>query len=211
MNDDNDTSTPAPTGPLDIKICIPFYVYPTIWEDSNAWKTLVETAANSRAKIIAVVNPNNGPGDEVNSDYVTGIAMLREADIEVIGYIHTSYAQKPLSDVSNDIQKWSDFYQITGMFVDECCADNSNIGYYRSLSDVFRANEASTIIINPGLEPTNSYFDVADGVVTFENYYEEWAKQRVTGRGNESSCVLIHSCGSEKEMRAAVDKIANGR
>ena len=43
--------------------------------------------------IIAVVNPDSGPGSAVEADYTAGIAKLIAANIRVLGYVGTDYTK----------------------------------------------------------------------------------------------------------------------
>src|SRR4051794_38334383 len=73
-------------------ILIPAYFSPgTRWTELND--------AARRVPLIAIMNPNNGPGTSSSSSYVTAINSLRQSGGRVIGYVYSSYTARPLANV----------------------------------------------------------------------------------------------------------------
>src|SRR5215510_14169449 len=71
-------------------IMIPLYTYPT----DGTWAAVIQArAAHPKVPILAVINPNSGPGTSKSSDYATGIGNLQTAGVTVIGYVPTGYAK----------------------------------------------------------------------------------------------------------------------
>ena len=51
-------------------------------------------ASGKQAPIVAIVNPNSGPGDHVDSNYVAIIDRARRGGVTVVGYIGTRYTKR---------------------------------------------------------------------------------------------------------------------
>jgi len=65
-------------------IVVPAYFYPgSLWSSMN-W-------AAGRVPLVAIMNPNSGPGTTQDPQYVAAVNSLRAADGKVIGYVSTSY------------------------------------------------------------------------------------------------------------------------
>jgi len=122
------TLSPTP-GPVDIrmKVLLPLYIYPP-WDS-----VLVE---NNPQNLIAIMNPNSGPGDSYDSEYANAVANLQIAGSNVIGYIATNYASN--SNISNLLQQVSNYnawYGVNGIFYDEMSTQASNVSFYQDLYD----------------------------------------------------------------------------
>ena len=87
----------------------------------------VASAAALGTKIIAIVNPNNGPNapSETVALYHVCIDYLKTNGVEVIGYIHTKVGYPNISgyrdvdDTKADVAAWQNNYAVDGIFIDE--------------------------------------------------------------------------------------------
>ena len=71
----------APAAAADLRILLPLYSYPT-WYDAQAYLWDDVAAAAARAPIVAIVNPDSGPGGgPPNDDYAHGLADLGAAGL----------------------------------------------------------------------------------------------------------------------------------
>jgi hypothetical protein len=159
---------------------VPAYFYPV---PNGAWETLNRTAL--RVPLIAILNPNSGPGTSAENNYRQAISNLHSAGGRVIGYVHTSYGARLLSDVKEDVDRYLSFYSVDGFFIDEM--DNRNLplsyGYYADLYQYIKANNAAFIVVgNPGTTTREEYLTGADMLVTFENNtgYDTYVPDRWT-------------------------------
>lgn len=86
--------------------------------------------SHGNAHFVVIVNPGNGPGPDVVPDdnYLREIPQLTAyPNVDVVGYVHTTFAQRDLSAVTHDINTYSNWAQqgqhpglgISGIFVDE--------------------------------------------------------------------------------------------
>src|SRR6267143_1384422 len=107
------TSFAAPTNS---GIVIPLYTYPT---DGSWAATLQARNAHPNVPIIAVINPNNGPGGSSDSNYVQGVKNFQAAGIIVLGYVATGYASHAMSNLDAQINSYKSWYKVNGIMFDE--------------------------------------------------------------------------------------------
>jgi hypothetical protein len=158
-----DRHVPAPLG-----ILAPAYIYPSA--GGSDWDRLAADA--KYVPITAIANPASGPGDQSNPEYTAAIDKLRAVGGKVIGYVHTSYAARPLKEVEAEVKQYKAWYHLDGIFVDEMSsdADPKHLAYYRSLDNfIHHQSRAWTVVGNPGTNTPASYAKVADTLVLFEN------------------------------------------
>jgi len=149
-----------------LKMLVPLYVYP-----GSAWDQVV-TAAATGVKIIAIINPNSGPdANGPDSSYKTYMQKLTTAGVDMVGYIHTSYGARSISDVQKDISTYASKYPgLKGIFVDEASADASEVAYYTQVYNAIKANSGyANTILNPGTQPDQGYLDISTNIVIFES------------------------------------------
>lgn len=154
-------------------IAIPMYVDPTaspaLWSQAN------DAGA---AVALLVANPDSGPGTSAEAEYTQAIAATHAAGQAIVGYVHTSYGSRALSDVEADVDSWYSFYPaIDGIFVDETSTDVSTVAsYYQPLDAYVKAKTGGprTVVINPGTIVDESFMQAADIVVTFEDTYANY-------------------------------------
>jgi len=164
----------------DLKILIPLYSYPNWWDSQNYnWKQLIELKNKyPHAEIIAIINPSNGHFSKSNSDFEHGIKDLHDANIKMVGYVYTSYGDRPVDEVKADIEAWQEFYQdlgINGIFFDEVATNKDKLEHYGQLSSIAKSRGFENIILNPGITTDQSYIDsgIATIVVSYENPHDK--------------------------------------
>ena len=130
--------------------------------------------AASKVPLIAIMDPNNGPGSSKNSGYVTALANLHAAGGKVTGYVYSSYAARPIADVEADIDTYLAWYDVDGFFVDEMenDSDPDHIAYYASLYQYIKSKGAQySVTGNPGSNTQEAYLSTptADCLMNFES------------------------------------------
>jgi hypothetical protein len=146
---------------------VPLYTPPT----DPSWNTVIAAAAaHPTVGVVAVVNPGNGPGAAVDPGYASGIARLRAAGIEVLGYVATGYAANSPVVVKADIDRWKAFYpgQIDGIFFDEQSVKAADVPYYRDVSQYAKAQGLSFTVGNPGMDTSEAYVGALDMMLIYE-------------------------------------------
>jgi hypothetical protein len=124
---------------------------------------------------LAIMNPNSGPGEVFDPYLSDAVAASRDEGLDVIGYVTTSYAQRPIADVAAEIRRFYDWYPIDGIFLDEVPTDCVHIDYFEQLQATIQAEDTrARIAINPGTQTNECYVEVADILLTFEGDLATW-------------------------------------
>ncbi|HSB57648.1 MAG TPA: spherulation-specific family 4 protein, partial [Nitrosopumilaceae archaeon] len=147
-------------------IMIPLYSYPT----STAWSNVIAAKnAHPSVPIVAIINPNSGPGTSQNQAFVTGIQKLKDAGIIVLGYIPTKYAVRSSASVMHDIDSYKSWYAVDGVKFDEMTNTVGYETYYSNLSDYAKSIGLAMTVGNPGADVPPSYIGIVDNLTIFEN------------------------------------------
>ncbi|MGH9919253.1 MAG: spherulation-specific family 4 protein [Nitrososphaerales archaeon] len=153
---------------IDSGVVIPLYNYP-----DSTWSTIAQTAqANPNVPIIAVINPDNGPGSSQDPTYLAGVQSLQAAGVKVIGYVATGYATSSYSAVSsveslaNDYKVW---YNVNGIFFDEMSNVATYESYYSTLNSYVKSDGMTYTMGNPGTSVPDGYIGILNTLVIDEN------------------------------------------
>jgi hypothetical protein len=157
-------------GAAPLGIMVPAYFYPG--SGGGLWNAL-NTAA-PRVPLVAIMNPGSGPGTSQDSNYVQALARLHQAGGKVTGYVHTSYAARPLADAESDVDLYLSFYAVDGFFIDEMTSDSdtNHLNYYAALYQYIKAKGPNySVTGNPGTSTPEDYLTkpTADTLMTFED------------------------------------------
>lgn len=201
-----------------LEIVVPAYFYPSAGSD---WNKL--NAAAAKVPVTAIMNPFNGPGNSLDSNYASAVNSLRAAGGHVIGYVYSSYATRPQQQVIADIDRYDSWYNVDGIFVDEMTntgpADRLN--YYRDLYNHVKVIDPTWQVMgNPGTTTIEQYltWPTADRLMVFENVgsaYPGHVPSSWNFNYNRSKFVhLVHTESSSANMLAdlnlAVQRNAGG-
>lgn len=132
---------------------VPFYVNP----GDGAWSQLVAAkAAVPAAHVIAIINPDSGPGSSKDPGYSSG-------------YVATTYGKKPTSEAFAEIDKYAEWYpQLQGIFFDEMSEDASDAGFYTQLRDHVFSKGWDITVGNPGVVVPDSLASVLNTTLIYE-------------------------------------------
>jgi hypothetical protein len=188
-----------------IDLLIPAYANPCCEPGNAMWATLLESAqSNQDVRLHVIFNPDNGPGLNVDANYLSAdgtgpLPSLKQAGAIIYGYVATNFATKSMDEVKADIDAYFDnFYvgQIDGVFLDEMSNNLAFSSYYRQINDYVKSKIAlASVIGNPGIATTinpdqqsvfsvSDYIDSVDVLVTFEGSFDGYAV-------NDSSARLL--------------------
>jgi hypothetical protein len=149
-------------------VVIPLYVYP-----DSTWTTIATTAkANPNVPIIAVINPNSGPGLSYDPTYLASVQNLQSSGVTVLGYVATGYATSSYSSTSNmesQILQYKTWYNVNGVFFDEMSNTPGYESYYSTLNSYVKSNGMTYTMGNPGTSVPASYMGVLDNLVIYES------------------------------------------
>ena len=134
---------------------MPLYTYPT----DPSWDQVVAAkVAHPKVRVVAVVNPSNGPSTSRTDAYAVGIDKLAAAGVEVVGYVYTEYGARNAATVQRDMDSWRSFYpKVSGIFFDEQSNQAPLIEYYRQLSAYAHGKGFGLTIGNPGTDTSEGY------------------------------------------------------
>ncbi|MGP0065901.1 MAG: spherulation-specific family 4 protein, partial [Isosphaeraceae bacterium] len=140
-----------------LRLLVPAYIYPNK-DGRKEWNRLMAVA--SKVDIVAVANPDSGPGSASNADYSAIIADAAGHGVKLVGYVNTQYAKRALAEVEKDIDTWVDFYpQIAGFFLDQQSCDAQSATYYAELRTYVRGKLRDPLVItNPGSPCDRAFF-----------------------------------------------------
>lgn len=141
--------------------------------------------------------------------FSAGISKLNSySNVQTIGYVDTATGGRPYSSVTADIQayaNWANYspknIAVKGIFFDDFTVSTTQASYTYASNIANYAHEhvsGASVIFNPGGLSPVKYFDYADTIVEFENYYSDYASPKTissisaSGAPLGNSAVLIH-------------------
>ena len=159
------------TAHAELEIVVPAYFYPS--GGGGLWTQL--NSAASQVPLTAIMNPGNGPGVALDGNYSAAVNSLRAAGGRVIGYVYTSYTSRPFGDVIADIDRYSSFYNVDGIFVDEMSniGSTDSLNYYKSIYEHVKSIDPTWEVMgNPGTTTIEQYltWPTADRLMVFEGF-----------------------------------------
>lgn len=150
-----------------VELLVPAYFYPGT--HTAEWQQLTDTAA--RQPLSVIINPDNGAGTAIDASHSTAINALRAAGGKVYAYVGTDWGARSFSEVTQEIDRYLDWYALDGFFVDEVSEYAKDLGYFTDLgSHVRESNPALGLIGNPGTPADIGYLDIFDTLVIFEEF-----------------------------------------
>ena len=145
-------------------IIIPMYIYPTDAYTNADYNGLITLKRQNRTiPMIAITNPNSGPGSVTDGNYTMVHNRMKAAEIHVAGYVSTNYRGNSVSVVKGIIDDWKTYYpEIDGIFFDEQSDGTTDlpteIAYYQEVADYAREVGFWLTVSNPGTFVDNSFF-----------------------------------------------------
>jgi len=179
-----------------VGILLPIYRYP-VGDGKLEWDSVASVAVTySKLPFYIVVNNEGGapysknPPDNI-IDWADPLGALNsKSNVQTLGYIATTFGQRPIAEVKAGIDQyatwttqtgWSgavDDISVDGIFFDETDTDPSKLDYNKEIAQYARTVLAgrpgatgAIVVLNPGVPVnSNSYslFDVADAIVQIE-------------------------------------------
>jgi len=145
---------------------VPLYTSPT----DGSWAALIQTKiAYPNVPMVAIVNPQSGPGNNASHAYAAGIRELQAAGIKVLGYVATGYGSLPVASAERDIAAYWSWYQVNGTMFDEMPAASGQEGYYDTLNAYAKSLGMTFTVGNPGGPISTSYVGILDTLIIYEN------------------------------------------
>jgi hypothetical protein len=146
-------------------LIVPLYSYP-----GSNWTNLVwAKQVNENVPIIAVVNPNDGPGWSQDINFVLGINTLQSAGVSVIGYVWTDYGARSITNAEADILAYKNWYGVNGIYLDQMSNIPGWEWYYSTLNSYAKSLGMTLVVGNPGASVPPSFVGTVDSIVIYEN------------------------------------------
>jgi hypothetical protein len=143
-------------------------VIPAYFNPGAAWTQAISGGSSVG---IMIMNPNSGPGTRRDASYAAYVNSAKATGVKVLGYVHTSYGARNAGIVRAEVDLYKTWYGVTDVFFDETSGDTGHLGYYQSLANYVHTTPGSTVMLNPGTVPDESYMNVGDIVAIFESDY----------------------------------------
>lgn len=210
------------------KVSYPSYWWASFYQedpDKDLWKKTLSDPATAG---YVIINPNSGPGDEVNSDWATQADIARTSGATVLGYISTDYANKAIArdgsrtyyTIAAEARKYVDWYSVDGFFLDETSNGWSDEQaedhiWYEELTSLLRDEFPNAHLIgNAGANTRPEYLPLFDVLVTFENSAENYlaaspqslVPDHYKKVGPGKFWHMIHDITSEDQARGVLEK-----
>ena len=179
-------------------------VIPMYGRDAGFEEVMKAKSDSHDTEMIVVINPSNGPGSNEESHWSEVVEDLQDEDIQVIGYVSTAYAGRSESEVQEEIDRYTNWYGLDGIFFDE--VSPSAQPYYKDLYDYVK-DESDLVVLNPGAAVPESYEKAADIIIVYENY---GVPSGVTSNGISESMLGALPYGvsaSESEFKELSDEV----
>lgn len=145
---------------------------------SGKWVSLAAGGSN----VVAIINPDSGPDFTGTDATVDCLPHLRTARNTLVGYVATGYGQRPLADISKDIQRYKEAYRpyITGLFLDEGISwwqgSAAMTARYNTIAKLGRDAGFKYLVINSGTRFPSQFLATFNVTVGYEGPASNWRK-----------------------------------
>jgi len=151
-------------------LAIPLYTYPCFTTTQCTWTTVIQAKlAYPSVPLLAVINPNSGPGSSKDPNYVQGVKNLQSAGVVVLGYVWTNYGRESLSKVESQVNSYKNWYAVNGIFFDGMANVAGSEKYYSTLNTYVKSLGMTYTMGNPGTSTLKSYFGSLDSIIIYED------------------------------------------
>jgi Spherulation-specific family 4 len=151
------------------QLIVPAYFHPAVCPQD--WEMLAERAPQVR---LIILNLDSGPGAEPDPAFMPALNRLHAAGVAVAGYVDTNYTERPAGDVLNDIERYIDWYDVSGVFFDRVSSNAESLDHYAYLTRQARETGARLVAFNHGTHPVEGYADHGDLLGTFEGAWRDY-------------------------------------
>ncbi len=100
---------------------------------------------------IAIINPDTGPEDYQDSNYVRGVKEMQAAGIIVLGYVDTTYASDDISSVEANARLYDNWYDVDGIMSDDMSNTTSDESYYATSNSYVKSLGMNFTMETPGV------------------------------------------------------------
>ena len=161
-------TTPPPDHPLKTTILpktgvyVALYMYPTGNGAAEWQKVIDEKTKHPSVPIVATFNPNSGPGSAKDTNIANWVAKLKAAGVIAIGYTYDDYGTRSISALKADADKYKNWYNADGLFIDEFTNKVGFEDHYRDITAYVKSTGMKMTMGNPGTDVPRSYIGTVD-------------------------------------------------
>jgi hypothetical protein len=162
--EDTTKSTPSSIGDLIPKtgVFVALYMYPGTTGSVHWQKVIDEKTKHPSVPIVAAFNPSSGPGNAKDNNIASWVAKLKNAGVIAIGYTYDDYGTRSLSALKADADKYKNWYNADGLFIDEFTNKVGYENHYRDLTAYAKSLGMKMTMGNPGTDVPKSYIGTVD-------------------------------------------------
>ena len=143
-------------------VYVPLYMYPS-GTGATWWQKVIDAKnAHPSVPIVATFNPNSGPGTAKDSNIASWVTKLRQAGVITIGYTYDNYGSRSLTALKADADKYKNWYNADGLFIDEFTNKAGYETHYSSLTSYAKSIGMKMTFGNPGTDVPKSYIGTVD-------------------------------------------------
>jgi hypothetical protein len=173
------TSAPAPPPPPQppggigslipkTGVFVALYMYPGSTGSVHWQKVIDEKTKHPSVPIVVAFNPSSGPGNAKDGNIASWVNKLKSAGIIAIGYTYDDYGTRPLSSLKADADKYKNWYNADGLFIDEFTNKVGFEKHYGDLTAYAKSIGMKLTMGNPGTDVPPSYIGKVDVINTSE-------------------------------------------
>jgi Spherulation-specific family 4 len=156
------------------RLAVPAYFRPDA--RPGDWELLARSAP---VVSMVILNVASGPGPRPDPVFTPAIRRLREAGVEVAGYVDTDYGRRRGSQALADLERYLRWYDVTGVCFDQAAGTADQLRYYAALARGARSAGVRSVVFNHGAHPLEAYAEHADLLGTFEGPWRAYTGLRV--------------------------------
>jgi hypothetical protein len=149
-------------------VFVALYMYPGSTGSTHWQKVIDEKTKHPSVPIVVAFNPSSGPGSSKNSVIATWVDKLQDAGIIAIGYTYDDYGTRSLSALKADADRYKNWYNADGLFIDEFTNKLGYENHYKDLTTYAKSIGMKLTMGNPGTDVPPSYIGKVDIINTSE-------------------------------------------
>ena len=176
-------------GPKEDYTPLPLDAASRYWVPVTYWWADQDFATNSKWKTVFdhidkapffIINPRSGVGDKKEHDFVSLVDKLRPYRKPMLGYVRTIKATVKVESVLADIDKYVQWYGVTGVFLDEMVngwgTSQNLVPFYQRIYKTVKAKYGEKFVVmgNPGTNTTEDVLNATDILMSFEKDAEKY-------------------------------------
>jgi hypothetical protein len=145
---------------------------------AGEWSRLAAAQPLPAAMVLDLTASGAGPAPDPG--YQRAVSQVQAKGVQVLGYVDTSYGQRPLSAITAEARHYRAWYHVTSIFLDQVTSDTAGLGYYRAAVSAVRAvDPGAAVWLNPGNYPAPGYLDIASVVMVYEGPFSSYQHLRI--------------------------------